>query len=175
MTLNKNLPIRIGLALGTTLGLVVISIGIIRYRTGMILRNDQTLSYVYWILFALAIFFAVCRFRKLDAHSFSLRQTIKIGILAGLLSGALYTLYIVILNNYIVPDLSSNIVQYYEQELASNTSELSKEDLVDSMTITKLNPAVRGLIYTLVCMTFGALYATLSTLTLKRLLPTTWL
>lgn len=169
MTKGKNLPIKIGVALGATLGMVVISIGIIRYQTGMILRNDQSLSYVYWTIFALSVFFAVFRFKKLDAPSFTLRQTIKIGIFAGLLSGALYTLYIVILNNYIDPDLSSKIVRYYEQELASNSSELSKEDLVDSMNVTKLNPAVRGFIYTLVCMTFGTAYATLSTIALKRL------
>lgn len=169
MTQDKNLPIKIGLVLGTTLGIVVISIGIIRYKTGMILRDDQTLSYVYWLIFAFSIFSAVSRFRKLDAPSFSLGQTIKIGVLAGLLSGALYTLYIVILNNYIVPDLSSKIAHYYEQELASNSSELSKEDLVDSMAITKLNPAVRGFIYTLVCMIFGTVYSVLSTIILKRL------
>lgn len=168
MSQDKNLPIKIGLAVGTTLGLVVTSIGIIRYKTGMILRNDQALSYVYWIIFALSIFFAVSQFRKLDALSFSLGQTIKIGILAGLLSGALYTLYIVILNNYIVPDLSSKIVEYYEQELASNSSELSKEDIIDSMAITKLHPAMRGFIYTLVCMTFGTVYSVLSTIALKR-------
>ena len=89
--------------LGTTLGIVVISIGIIRYKTGMILRNEQILNYVYWTIFALSIFLAVSRFRKLDASSFSLSKTVKIGILAGLLSGALYTIYIVILNNYLVP------------------------------------------------------------------------
>ena len=169
MTQDKNLPIKIGLVLGTTLGLVVVSIGIIRYKTGMIVRNEQTLNYVYWTIFALSIFFAVSRFRKLDAPSFSLRQTVKIGILAGLLSGALYTLYIIILNNYIVPDLSSKIVYYYEQELASNSSELSKEDILDSISVTKLNPAVRGLIYILVCMTFGTAYSVLSTIILKRL------
>jgi Protein of unknown function (DUF4199) len=99
---------------------------------------------VYWTIFALSIFLAVSRFRKLDASSFSLGQTVKIGILAGLLSGALYTIYIVILNNYVVPDLSSKIVQYYKQELASNSSGLSKEDILDSMAVTKLNPAIRG-------------------------------
>lgn len=169
MTQNKNLPIKIGLVLGTTLGIVVISIAIIRYKTGMILRNEQTLNYVYWTIFALSIFFAVSRFRKLDASSFSLSQTVKIGILAGLLSGALYTLYIVILNNYIVPDLSTKIVQYYEQELVSNSSGLSKEDILDSIAVTKLNPAIRGFIYMFVCMAFGTLYSVLSTIALKRL------
>ena len=169
MTQNKNLPIKIGLALGATLGIVVISIAIIRYKTGMILRNEQTLNYVYWTIFALSIFLAVSRFRKLYGSSFSLSQTVKIGILAGLLSGALYTVYIVILNNYLVPDLSAKIVQYYEQELVSNTSGLSKEDILDSITVTKLNPAIRGFIYIFVCMAFGALYSTLSTLILKLL------
>ena len=169
MIQNKNLPIKIGMLLGTTLGIVVISIGIIRYKTGMIVRNEQTLNYVYWTIFALSVFFAVSQFRKLDPSSFSLRQTVKIGILAGLLSGALYTLYIVILNNYIVPDLSFQVVEYYKQELASNSSELSKEDILDSMAVTKLNPAIRGFIYTFVCMAFGTLYSVLSTIVLKRL------
>ena len=169
MTQSKNLPIIIGLVLGTSLGIVVISIAIIRYKTGMILRNEQTLNYVYWTIFALSIFFAVSLFRKLDASSFTLSQTVKIGILAGLLSGALYTLYIVILNNYIVPDLSSKIVQYYEQELVSNSSGLSKEDILDSMAVTKLNPAIRGFIYMFVCIAFGTLYSVLSTIVMKRL------
>lgn len=169
MTPNKNLPVKIGMALGTTLGMVVITIGIIRYKTGMIFRNDHTLSLVYWMIFALAIFFAVYQFRKLDAPSFSLGQTVKIGIFAGLLSGTLYTVYIVILNNYIVPDLSSQIVRYYEEELASNSAEMSKEDIVDSMAVTNLNPAVRGFMYTLVCMAFGILYSVASTIVLKRL------
>ena len=169
MTQNKNLSIKIGLALGTALGIVVISIGIIRYKTGMIVRNEQTLNYVYWTIFALSIFLAISRFRKFDASSFSLGQTVKIGILAGLLSGSLYTLYIVILNNYIVPDLSSQVVEYYKQELASNSSELSEEDILDSMAVTKLNPAIRGFIYIFVCMAFGTLYSILSTIALKRL------
>ena len=89
MKQNKN----IGTVLDTTLSIVVISIGIIRYKTGMIVRNEQTLNYVYWTIFALSVFFAVSRFRKLDPSSFSLRQTLKIGILAGLLNGAFYNLY----------------------------------------------------------------------------------
>jgi len=169
MIQDKNLPIKIGMVLGTTLGIVVISIGIIRYKTGMIVRNEQTLNYVYWTIFALSVFFAVSRFRKLDPSSFSLRRTVKIGILAGLLSGALYTIYIIILNNYIVPDLSSQVVEYYKQELASNSSELSKEDILDSIAVTELNPAIRGFIYIFVCMAFGALYSILSTIILKRL------
>ena len=135
----------------------------------MILRNEQTLNYLYWTIFALSIFLAVYRFRKLDASSFSLIQTVKIGILAGLLSGTFYTIYIIILNNYLVPDLSSKIVQYYKQELASNSSGLSKEDILDSMAVTKLNPAIRGFLYIFVCIAFGTLYSTLSTILLKRL------
>jgi hypothetical protein len=166
---NKNLPVKIGMMLGTALGIVVISIAIVRYKTGMIVRNEQTLNYVYWTIFSLSVFGGVYRFRKLDPSSFSWRQTVKIGVLAGLLSGALYTVYIVILNNYIVPDLSAQVVDYYKQELASNSSELSKEDIVDSIAVTKLNPAIRGFIYMFVCMAFGTLYAVLSTIVLQRL------
>lgn len=168
MTQNKNLPIKIGLSLGAALGVVVIGIGIIRYKTGMILRGDQILSYVYWGIFALSIFLAVSRFKKLDAPSFSFGQTIKIGLLAGLVSGTLYTLYIVILNNYIDPDLTSKIIQYSEQVVASGSAEISKEDVRNSATI-QLKSAIRGLIYTLICMIVGIAYSLLSTIALKRL------
>ena len=168
MVQKKHLPIKTGMLLGTALGIVVITIGIIRYKTGMIVRNEQTLNYVYWTIFALSVFFAIYQFRKLDPFSFSLRKTVQIGIVAGLLSGAFYTIYIVILNIYIVPDLSTQVVEYYKHELLSNSSELSKDDILDSMTVTKLNPAVRGFIYMFVCMAFGTIYSVLSTIILKR-------
>ena len=167
MIQNKNLPVKIGLVLGTILGIVVISIAIIRYKTGMIVRNEQTLNYVYWTIFSFSVFLAVFRFKKVEPSSFSFRQTAKIGILAGLLSGTFYTIYIVILNNYVVPDLSSQVVEYYKQELSSNRSELSKEDILDSIAVTELNPAYRGFIYIFVCMVFGTLYSILGTIVLK--------
>ncbi|MES1181513.1 MAG: DUF4199 domain-containing protein, partial [Flavobacterium sp.] len=112
---------------GAALGLVVISIGIIRYKTGMILRGDQRLSYVYWCIFTMAIFFAVFRFKRLDPLSFSFGRTIKIGLFAGLVSGAMYTIYIVILNNFIDTELSSKIIQFSQQELTLSNPELSEE------------------------------------------------
>lgn len=168
MTPSKFLPIKMGLILGALLGMVVISIGILRYTTGMILRNEQTLNYVYWTIFALSVFLTVYRFKILDPAAFPWRQTVKIGIIAGLLSGAMYTVYIILLNTYIDPELPSKIVQYYQQELASGSSEMSDEDIHDSMSVTTLNPAVRGGMYMVVCMFFGALYSLLSTLVLRR-------
>lgn len=158
-----------GLLFGACLGVVVTTIGIIRYKTGMILRGDQTLSLVYWIIFATTVFFAVFRFKKLDPQSFSFTHTIKIGLLAGLVSGAMYTLYIVILNNYLDTELASQIIQFNEQELRLENPALSEEEVADSLKVSKISSALRGLIYTLVCMTFGMAYSFVSTLVAKRL------
>lgn len=168
----KNLPIQMGLMYGACLGVVVIGIGMVRYATGMILRGDQTLSYVYWGIFAMTIFFAVFRFKRLDPQSFSFNRTVWIGLLAGLVSGAMYTVYIVILNNYIDTELSSKIIQLNERELARSNPELSKVEIADSLKVTKLSSAARGLIYTLVCITCGIAYSFLSTLAAKRLSTT---
>jgi len=169
MNQNKNLPLKIGLLYGATLGVVVVSFGIIRYKTEMIIRGDQTLSYVYWVIFTIAIFIAVFQYKKLDPSSFSFNRTIKIGLIAGLLSGAMYTLYIVILNNFIDPSLSSNIIQYLEQHSTLANPDLSKEDVSGSVEIMKMSSALRGLIYTLVCMIFGILHSIVSTTIAKRL------
>lgn len=166
---NKTLPLKMGLKLGATLGVVVIGIGIIRYKTGMILRGDQTLSLVYWGIFASAIFFTVFRFKKLDPLSFSLNRTIKIGLLAGLLSGGMYTIYIVILNNYVDTELSSEIVRFNEQELTRSNPTMSEAEVAESLRFSTMSSAVRGLIYTLVCISFGITYSALGTIVVKRL------
>lgn len=169
MNQNKNLPIKMGVLYGASLGVVVISIGIIRYKTGMILRGDQTLSLVYWIIFAATIFFVVFRFKKLDPPAFSFRETIKIGLLAGLLSGSMYTLYIVILNNYVDTELAAKVIQFSEQEIIQSNPELSEEEVAESTKFTKISSALRGLIYTFVCMAFGMVYSVVSTIIAKRL------
>ncbi|MGX7666703.1 DUF4199 domain-containing protein [Flavobacterium pedocola] len=169
MSQNKNLPLKMGLICGASLGVVVVSIGIIRYKTGMILRGDQSLSYVYWMIFAITVFLAVLRFKRLDSSSFSFNRTVKIGLFAGLLSGLLYTVYIVILNNYIDPELTAKIAQFSEQALLSDNPGLSKEEIDNSLISVKMNPALRGLIYTLVCMTSGIVYSFIGTIVAKRL------
>jgi hypothetical protein len=158
-----------GLAYGAALGVVVVSIGIIRYKTGMILRGDQTLSYVYWTIFTITVFYAVFKFKKLDPLSFSYRYTIKIGLFAGLVSGAMYTLYIVILNNYFDTELASKLVRLNEQELISEHPELSGEEVADSFNAMKMSSALRGFVYTLVCMTFGIIHSITSTAIAKRI------
>lgn len=157
-----------GLMLGATLGAIVVSIGIIRYKTGMILRGDQTLSYVYWAIFTMSVFLAVFRFKRLAPLSFSFRQTIKIGLFAGLLSGLIYTIYIVVLNNYVDTELASKILQFNEQQLNSSDPELS-EEAADSLKVMKMSSALRGLVYTVVCMTFGIIHSLVSTTIAKRL------
>jgi len=169
MNQTINLPVKIGVRYGASLGAIVIGIGIIRYKTGMILRDDHTLSYVYWVIFATAVFLAVYQFKKLDPTSLVYKQTIKIGLMAGLVSGAMYTIYIVILNNYVDTNLSSQIIQYLQQQNALSNPELSKDEVSDSTQVMQMSSALRGSIYTCVCMICGVLYSVISTYITKRL------
>lgn len=157
-----------GLIYGILLGAVVVSIGIIRYKTGMILRDDQMLSYVYWGIFTVSIFYAVFQFNRLDPLSFSYHRTITIGVFAGLISGTMYTVYIVILNNYLDTELYSKIIQFKEQAKVLDNSESSKKDIEDSIKIMQMSSALRGFIYTLVCMIFGIVHSLVGTFVAKR-------
>jgi fluoride ion exporter CrcB/FEX len=144
---------------------VVVSIGIIRYKTGMILRDDQTLSYVYWGIFTMVVFYGVFQFKKRDPSSFSYSRTMKIGLLAGLISGLMYTVYIVVLNSYLDPELAAKIITFKNL----NHSGMATQDLSDSTKIMEMNETLRGLVYTLVCMTFGIIHSLLGTLAAKKL------
>lgn len=165
MSQNKNLPLKMGLLYGTLLGTVVVSIGIIRYKTGMILRDDQTLSYVYWGIFTMVVLYAVFQFKKRDPSSFSYTRTIKIGLLAGLISGLMYTVYIVVLNSYLDPELAAKIIAFKNL----NHSGMATQDVSDSTKIMEMNEALRGFVYTLVCMTFGIIHSLIGTLAAKKL------
>lgn len=168
MNQSKNLPLKMGSLFGALLGTVVVSIGIIRYKTGMILRDDQTLSYVYWCIFTITVLYAVFQFKKKNPYSFSYKHTVKIGLLAGLISGLLYTVYIVVLNGYIDPELASKIIQFKEQAAILNNSAISAKEINDSTKIMEMNPALRGLVYTLVCMTFGIIHSLIGTFAAKK-------
>ena len=169
MSQHKNLPLKKGLVYGSLLGTIVIGIGIIRYKTGMILRDDQTLSYVFWCIFTMTIFYAVFQFKKQSPLSFSYQRTILIGLFAGLITGVMYTIYIVVLNNYLDTELASKIIQFKEQAAIVNNSAISEKEIKDSTKIMEMNPALRGLVYTLVCMTFGIIHSLLGTFAAKKL------
>ncbi|HKX86030.1 MAG TPA: DUF4199 family protein [Flavobacterium sp.] len=169
MSQHKKLPLKMGLIYGTLLGTIVIGIGIIRYKTGMILRDDQTLSYVFWCIFTMTIFYAVFQFKKQNPFSFSYQRTILIGLFTGLITGTMYTIYIVLLNNYLDTELASKIIQFKEQAAILNNSAISTQEIKDSTKIMEMNPALRGLVYTLVCMTFGIIHSLLGTFAAKKL------
>ena len=158
-----------GLTYGTILGIIVVTNGIIRYKSGMILRGDQMLNYVYWGIFTIMVFFAVFRFNKVDALAFEFRNTIKIGLCMGLVSGIMYTIYIVILNNYIDTELSEKVVQLNEKALIVDNPKLTEEEVTNSWNSMKIRTLFRGLIYTLVCMFFGVIHSVVSTIFIKRI------
>jgi hypothetical protein len=169
MVLSKNLAVKTGIKYGVALGATVISIGIIRYKTGMILRDNQILSYLFWIIFALTIFYAVFRYKKHEPLSFTFKQTVRIGLIAGLITGLMYTVYIFILNNYIDTELCSKIIQFKEQALALDNPTLSKKEITELPDPMKMSSARRGLVYTFVCMTCGVIYSVLGTIITKKL------
>ena len=169
MSQHKNLPLKKGLVYGSLLGTIVIGIGIVRYKTGMILRDDQTLSYVFWCIFTMTLFYAVFQFKKQDPLSFSYQRTMQIGLFAGLITGVMYTIYIVLLNNYLDTELTSKIIQFKEQAAILNNSAISAKEIKDSTKIMEMNPALRGLVYTLVCMTFGIIHSLIGTFAAKKL------
>ena len=166
--LNFKRPhLKYGLLYGTTLGIIVVGIGVIRYKTGMILKDDHTLSYVFWCIFTLAIIHAIFQYKRQDSVSFTNKRAIFIGLIAGLICGLMYTCYIFILNNYLDPELSAKIIEFFKEQ--SINSEISKNDAKDSIKIMRMNPTLRGLIYTIVCMIFGVIHSLTGIFIVKRL------
>jgi hypothetical protein len=138
--------------------MTVVTIGIIRYRTGMIYRDDHTLSLVYWCIFTLTVCLTVLRLQKREPSAFTYLRAITVGILAGFVSGGLYTLYIVILNNLIDPELPGRLAPLVEH------ARESQGDSAETLRPMEMSAALRGFLYILVCMGFGFLHSSLAAL-----------
>ena len=150
------LPVKWGAGIGALLGCTVVSIGIIRYTTGMIYRDDHSLSLVYWCIFTLTVCVTVLRLKKQQPSTFHYLHAITVGVLAGLVSGSLYTLYSVILNNFIDPELPGKLAQMVDQARAGQTEDSG------SFKPMEMSSALRGFLYVLVCMGFGFVHSSIA-------------
>lgn len=145
---------KVGFKYGMILGLIVVLIGIIRYRTGMIFNGDQRLSYLYWVIFFMTNLIVVIHFNRINKSS--IWRTIKIGLIIGFISSFIYLLYLIALNYFIDPALPEKLVEALKQKMLLQNPELTPNQIkeIELMKSTS-NPAIRGLIYIFVCSFFG--------------------
>lgn len=157
-----------GLKYGVVLGFIVVSIGIIRYKTGMIFNEDQRLSHLYWILFFITNLGVVISYKKFDYDRFLLWRAIKIGMMIGFISSFMYLLYLIVLNYFIDPELPEKLIEASRQKMVGLNKELTPQQIKElEFMKSASNPVVRGSIYIMLCTIFGIISAVIGGIFVK--------
>ncbi|WP_347922787.1 DUF4199 domain-containing protein [Pontimicrobium sp. SW4] len=158
---------KLGIRYGIILGIIVVTIGITRYTTGMIFNEDQRLSYLYWVIFLIASLFSVTNAKKSN-NEFSLKHAIKLGITIGFVSSSIYLLYLIVLNYFVDPELPEKLIEISRQRMMGQNNELTSDQIKEiDLKKSSSNPIVRGVIYIVVSTFFGIIYSSMGWIIVK--------
>ncbi|MCB0469042.1 MAG: DUF4199 family protein, partial [Aequorivita sp.] len=87
METQKTSPGKFSVSYGIILGVIMIILAVVMYVTGMALEGKQWPQYLYYLIFPALIIYAISKYKKLNANILSLGDAIKIGLVAGVVSG----------------------------------------------------------------------------------------
>lgn len=169
MESQKITPGKFAMNYGLMLGLLMIVIGVITYVTGIALELKQWPNWIYYIVFAVTIFYAISQYKKSNGNLLSLGEALKIGVIIGVISGIIYALYIILFNYVIDPGFMDLIMEATKDKMLENpnmTEEIADQSL--AMMENFMNPFVGSAMWIALSALFGLIYSLIGGLIMKK-------
>lgn len=165
-------PGKFGLSYGIILGLIAIVVNVIMYVTGMSLEGVQWPMNIFYLIFAVFIFYAVSQHKKQNGNLLSLGEALKVGTLIGLISGVVTTIYVLLFNYVIAPEFMSEMMEMQLDKLRENP-DLTEEMIEQSRSVSEffMNPFIFSAIVLASYTFFGFLYSLIAGLIMKKEAP----
>ena len=154
---------------GLILGLILILISVVMYVTGMQLEGKQWPMYIYYIIFPVVIIYAISQFKKNNANLLSLGQAIKVGLIAAIISGLIFSVYGLIFNYLIDPEFQGQAMEVVRDKMLENPN--MTEEMVDQQMamIEKFqNPILGSAFWIAMSAFFGLIYSLIGGLVMKK-------
>ncbi|MFH6769851.1 DUF4199 domain-containing protein [Gaetbulibacter aquiaggeris] len=154
---------------GIILGLIMILISVITYVTGLALEGAQWPNWIYYAAFPVIILYAISQFKKQNLNILSLSQALKIGVLIGVFSAIVITIYSIIFNYLIDPEFMSQMMEVARDKMLENP-QMTEEIVDQSMKFVEMfsNPAISGAFMIAMSAIFGLIYSLIGGLIMKR-------
>lgn len=151
---------KLGLNYGIILGLVIVTIAVLMYVSGMALEGVQWPVYLYYLIFPALIIYAISQYKKANANSLSLGDSVKLGLAIAVVSGIVYAVYIYLFNYVIDPEFNNQMMEVAREKLAEN-DKLSEEMLNQSMEWAEKfsNPSIVVTFWLAMSVFFGLIYS----------------
>ena len=154
---------------GLILGLIMIVIAVVMYVTGMALEGTQWPQFLYYIIFPVVVIYAISQYKKNNGNLLSLSESLKIGVLIGVISGLVYAAYGLLFNYVIDPEFMGQAMEMARDKMLENPN--MTEEMVDqSMKYveTFTNPLIGTAMWIALSAIFGLIYSLIGGLAMKK-------
>ncbi|HLT54022.1 MAG TPA: DUF4199 domain-containing protein [Flavobacteriaceae bacterium] len=170
MEFQKIAPGKFSLSYGLLLGFVMIIISVISYVTGAALEGAKWPQFVYYIIFAIVIFYAVSQYKKKNANTLSLGDALKVGVLIGVISALIAAVYNILFSYVIDPEFMDKAMEFAKEKMIEDNPNMTQEIVDQSMSVMKVffNPFVLSAFLIAMSALFGLIYSLIAGLIMKR-------
>ena len=163
-------PGKFAINYGVILGLVMIVINVITYVTGLALEGAQWPTAIYYLIFAITIFYAISQYKKRNANLLSLSDALKVGVLIGVISAIVFIVYSLIFNYIIDPDFMVQMMDVARDNMMEQNPDMTEEMVATSMKFVEMltNPAISSALWIALSSLFALIYSLIGGLVMKK-------
>ena len=153
---------------GLILGLVMITISVITYVTGLALEGAQWPNIIYYITFPIIIIYGISQYKKANANLLSLGDAIKVGLVIAIISALVFVVYGLIFNYVIDPEFTQQALEVAKEKMLENPN-MTDEQVEQSIAmIEKFNNPIFGFSFWVAMSAFfGLIYSLIGGLIMR--------
>ncbi|MBC2845863.1 DUF4199 domain-containing protein [Winogradskyella flava] len=153
---------------GLILGLVMLSISVIMYVTGMALEGVQWPVFIYYILFPIIIMYGISQYKKNNANTLSIGDAMKVGLAIAIISALVYVVWIFIFNYVIDPEFTAQSMEMVKDKMLENPN-MTEEQIDQSLEWMEMfsSPAAASAGWIAMSLFFGLIYSLIGGLVMR--------
>ena len=153
---------------GIILGLVMITIAVVLYVTGMALEGVQWPNFIYYIIFPIVIIYGISQYKKANANVLSLGDALKVGLAIAVISALVYVIYGFIFNYVIDPEFMAQAMDVAKDKMLENPN-MTEEQVEQSLKMieTFSNPLIGTAFWLAMSAFFGLIYSLIGGIIMK--------
>ncbi len=153
---------------GLILGLVMITIAVVLYVTGMALEGVQWPNFIYYIVFPVVVIYGINQYKKTNANVLTLKDALKVGLAIAVISALVYVIYGFVFNYLIDPEFMGQAMEVAKDKMLENPN-ITEEQAEQSMKAMDFfsNPLIGSAFWLAMSAFFGLIYSLIGGLVMK--------
>lgn len=161
-------PGKFAMNYGIILGLVMVTIAVIMYVTGLALEGVQWPNYIYYLIFPIILIYTISQYKKANANQLTLGTALKVGVATAVISAVVYVLYGLLFNYVIDPEFMGQAMEVAKDKMLEN-SEMTTEQVEQSMKVIEFftNPLMGSAFWIAMSAFFGLIWSLIGGLIMK--------